>query len=586
MKAILGVALAARVAALFLWPPDVNARVEVNPWSDTRGYDTLAERLATGRTYEIDGVRAMYPPGYPLFVSSFYALFGRSVWPVVIAQVLLSTLAIGLFFDASRRFAPRPVAAIAALIMAVHPDVLYRMAILETETLYVFLLTLAFWLVATRRPLGAGLASGAMILTRVPGLAPAACLGLFWLFIGPTWKKRLSSAALFGLGCALPLIPWAIRNNGILGSPTISVTMGAWLLDVGTRQHMVDADPDVTADAFWRYAALPERERYAAMRSDAIARIKADPRRYASFCWARTHRYWYPPLEWPEEGKPTAVAGTALALLVLAFSIATGNFMLGACAVFGGALAAVAGDRHLFGLQFAAPLAVGAAIAGRRGLWLTGSIALLASAPYILTSASLRYRLGTESLLILTSLAGATYVAARLRRTTMTPDIDREPNPLLSRPVLAMTTLVGIGLAVVGWKQISSQPTTPDAVGTTPFNRLQDERRANLGYVDASEGQEIMLTGTIRYPLATARFRRISRPLVAGYVYAFLLSVDDGAEPRDVVAYSREPLPYEHGAHVRVRARILGPIRDGALNDPIKHEPHRGLVVEALDVVP
>ena len=163
---------------------------------DEPDYLRIGWNWLTGRGYTIDGVAELhYTPLFPLLAGGVYVLLGNPEWASAIWYVLLGALTIVPSYLIARRIYGRPVATLAAVLLAAFPglssSVLYWGTM--TEPVFVFLLCLAVWalLVGVERQrlwafaLGGGLLSLAY-LTRPEGLVWLVVLGLgvmvIWLF--------------------------------------------------------------------------------------------------------------------------------------------------------------------------------------------------------------------------------------------------------------------------------------------------------------------------------------------------------------------------------------------------------------------
>jgi hypothetical protein len=196
-------------------------------------------------------------PGYPGFLALVYALSGKTGqdarWWLMNAQivvdlltcVLIAYLAFVLAVMASEKVRPRRAFIAALWLAALCPFTANYVAVPLTETLATFftalgilflclqLLTLrtpgisvispAFWLdrllsLNMKAELFAGLAGiavglGTLFRPETPLLLIAVSPVLAWVILRNLgWLPVIRNFALLGLGCVLPLMPWAIRN--------------------------------------------------------------------------------------------------------------------------------------------------------------------------------------------------------------------------------------------------------------------------------------------------------------------------------------------------------------------------------------
>ena len=192
--------------------------------SDGAGYFDEATDLAQRHFY----AGAFWPPGFPLFLTPFVALFGAHYFVAALcgfllfAATLILTCRVTLQMTASHR-----AAAFSGWLLALWPGYITIVGINSKEALLAFLLTMIMGLLYfTREGQGSrvwlalvaiGLLSGFAALTQ-PGmlLFPAVILVAEWLL-----TKQFSAALLRTIvaGCAMiaAIAPWTARNYIELG---------------------------------------------------------------------------------------------------------------------------------------------------------------------------------------------------------------------------------------------------------------------------------------------------------------------------------------------------------------------------------
>lgn len=199
----------------------------ITPVVDARAYDVIAMNIVDGNGFREDlgtdinhdGAIVRVGPLYEYFLAGTYKIFGHHYEFIWIFQALahaLSALFIYLavlliFQDLSDR---RKIALWAAAIFGFYPDLIEISAMLLTETLYLFLATLMFYLffLYFRRPnnhllVWLGLISGLATLARSP------ILFLVPIILFLFYKKRLwMKGVLFLAILALVFVPWTARN--------------------------------------------------------------------------------------------------------------------------------------------------------------------------------------------------------------------------------------------------------------------------------------------------------------------------------------------------------------------------------------
>jgi 4-amino-4-deoxy-L-arabinose transferase-like glycosyltransferase len=202
----------------------------VPPLGDASAYHLLANNLADGHGYirPFDLLKfgrivptAEYPPLHPFVLSLFARLGLRDVEAQRIALALFGAATVALVGFVGRRIAGHTVGITAASIAAVSPMMFLPETTLMSETLFVFLVTLALLLALQARddPDPArlavlGLVLGLAALTR----AEALLFGLL-LLSGLAWRHRgagPSALAWPAVGIAVMLAvvaPWTFRNQ-------------------------------------------------------------------------------------------------------------------------------------------------------------------------------------------------------------------------------------------------------------------------------------------------------------------------------------------------------------------------------------
>jgi hypothetical protein len=209
---------------------------------DTPLYEALARSLLDHHSYsmEVDGKQLpvnVRMPGYPAFLALSHALFGRGFQPVRVVQALAALLA-----------APpqRQSAFLAGLWLAVLcPFTANYAASVLAETWGGFWTAASFALLlygvasssgrtggrfALAALVGAGLCAGIGCNFRpeTPLVLMAAAVALCALWWRPRdWPRLIRTGLALGLGLALALAPWTLRNALVLGRPEVFAPPGA-----------------------------------------------------------------------------------------------------------------------------------------------------------------------------------------------------------------------------------------------------------------------------------------------------------------------------------------------------------------------
>ncbi len=204
---------------LALW---TSVRHPVPLTGDEPIYDEIARNLLDGLGYFYRGGPWVWkPPGWPLALAGIYATLGTGRTVVVMMQGIFDCgTALLTAWTALRVMRSRTAAAIAFVLVLVWPPFFREARFMQTEPLFTLCvaLTVAAFVRFTLAPSAAralltGLAAGVASLVRPNGLAPLAGLMLGWLF--HRWRSLgadLARLLALGLGAALVLAPWTLRN--------------------------------------------------------------------------------------------------------------------------------------------------------------------------------------------------------------------------------------------------------------------------------------------------------------------------------------------------------------------------------------
>jgi 4-amino-4-deoxy-L-arabinose transferase-like glycosyltransferase len=230
---------------------------------DETEYFNQALTLLRERRYE--ELILMRPPLYTIFLATAIWLYDSQVQYLRLLQALLSTLTILPIYALSYElFGKQRVALLAALLTALSYTLAFHATELLSETLWLFGMSLAGWLLvrAVGRPslrssvwhaALAGLVIGLLALVRSVAL-PLVALGVLWLLITkPSWLTqphptgypyRWPMLLALVLTTILVVAPWTIRNYVTYGALIVVDTTGAenlWLDN--NPQAATPADP-------------------------------------------------------------------------------------------------------------------------------------------------------------------------------------------------------------------------------------------------------------------------------------------------------------------------------------------------------
>lgn len=204
---------------------------------DSIEYVTLAENLINHGIFSQEQSPPLLPdtmrtPGYPLFISAIFLMFGKNLSMIIVFQIVIGSITAVLAYYFSRKLGFTALAGlIAAWIIAVDPVSILLNNFVLTETLYTFelitgvgLLLIFFQNNDKRILVLSAIFISLSALTRPIGqFLP---LALLLLFIAARKDKPLSATTVNGfifLGiCVLALSSWSYRNYRISDQFTLS----------------------------------------------------------------------------------------------------------------------------------------------------------------------------------------------------------------------------------------------------------------------------------------------------------------------------------------------------------------------------
>ncbi len=195
---------------------------------DTQTYIDPALKLLASGFYPADS--AWRTPGYPFFIAFIYWLGGENPFLVILAQVFVSALTVYLTYQFGKKLFPHSVALIGAFLLAISVESITYTFELLTETLFTFFLiaVMLAWVNAYQQNslLWCSISAilmGICVMVRPEAVFFPVLLALAWLFKkGIKRVRQLGFAGVFLGIYLLTLVPWLVRNNAVLGFPSIS----------------------------------------------------------------------------------------------------------------------------------------------------------------------------------------------------------------------------------------------------------------------------------------------------------------------------------------------------------------------------
>lgn len=227
------VALLLRLILFLIAVPHPDRFVEV----DSREYDALAKNMIRSGVYSMSQGPPFLPdvlrvPGYPVFLSLFYLLFGEGpCWPIV-GQLLLGALTCLLTYRLASRLFSAKAGMIAGLLLSFDLLSINFNNLLLSETLFTFLLLLGLyflWRGLERHSISDLLLASVSIaltpLCRTVGLYFFVALALL-VFFHRGWDlaHRLGRVLIFVLFPLLAISAWSYRNYRAADFPGFSLS--------------------------------------------------------------------------------------------------------------------------------------------------------------------------------------------------------------------------------------------------------------------------------------------------------------------------------------------------------------------------
>lgn len=213
---VLGIALRFGWAVFF--PPQ--------QMSDHGTYSLLAWKLVNGEPYFTGGTYSYWPPGYPFFLVPFYALFGPGGWAIALANCVLYAGTLLVTHRLALRFSDEGAARIATGLLAVWPNLVVSASVAQKELLLGLLVPLALLVylrgfrsgaASAGSSLATGVLLGAASLTQPSLMLLPGILAVHGLLRRQRITALVGSLVAVGIGMAIVISPWTVRNHTVLG---------------------------------------------------------------------------------------------------------------------------------------------------------------------------------------------------------------------------------------------------------------------------------------------------------------------------------------------------------------------------------
>lgn len=306
---------------------------------DERAYWQVAESIAAGHGLVDEfGYRATYMPLYPAFLSLFVGakhglLFARLAQGLIGAAVVFPIAAIGRYIGSPR------VGVVAAALAAIDPFLVFGFSHrLLTETIFTTLLATGIavgWppaVAESRRWWLRGLLCGAVfaaaIYTRPSVTGFVILWGLAAIMLGPRRPFQAMAAVCAAVVVVLSLMPWAVRNDRVIGACRSLTTRGGISLYDGVGPHATGASDLAYTKTMPAVQSMSETQWDAYFDREARRAIHDDPARFARLAWAKFRRTWsFVPNE-PTSRTPMRMAVSAAWMVVVLATAGVGAVRL------------------------------------------------------------------------------------------------------------------------------------------------------------------------------------------------------------------------------------------------------------------
>ncbi len=191
--------------------------------ADEKEYISLATKLSEGKPFlDSNNEWSTKAPLFPFMLSLVFRLFGTGLLiPHVLGCALGAAVVLLSFRLCQQLLTDRSTALSAAWMVALHPSFIVYADVLQTETMYLVFVLLAFLFVgrtetsnSLAEPAMLGLVAAMATLTRAVffGFFPLLLLVIAWM----NRSRRIGAKILVALGvwCVM-LVPWTMRNYSI-----------------------------------------------------------------------------------------------------------------------------------------------------------------------------------------------------------------------------------------------------------------------------------------------------------------------------------------------------------------------------------
>lgn len=261
---------------------------------DEEEYFRMIDNFLSGRGL-IPGehIKGFRPPLYPLVSSLFYYL-KLNLAGIRIFQVVLSALTVPLIYLTGKKVFSIKTGLIAAVISVFYPFFIFYNGFLLTETLFIFLVVLSFWMLANlggswKYPVRAGIILGLAGLCRPTIQAFLPFIVLLMAGFRESFQIKIKNIFLMLFFFSVTMSPWIARNYVVFNKFIPGTTMGGYVFWEGNNPMSAGGPCHYFPENIMQ---VEEIERDKVFYNMTIEAIKENPQRFAWLLKNKFKRFW------------------------------------------------------------------------------------------------------------------------------------------------------------------------------------------------------------------------------------------------------------------------------------------------------
>ncbi len=194
-------------------------------------YENTGANIMLGSGYSYGGhLIVEKPPGYPVFISLVYSIFGRSFIPVRIIQAVMDALMCIVLYAITRRLFDEKVAILSGILCSMHYFFLKSLQLIRPDTLQMFFIVISvFYWIKWREKFSKidaallGIFSSISVMLKANMAMLSFLIILIELFrVIKNKQERLDifikSALIFVLLFSFPIAIWTVRNYKVFNT--------------------------------------------------------------------------------------------------------------------------------------------------------------------------------------------------------------------------------------------------------------------------------------------------------------------------------------------------------------------------------